>query len=92
MHKVRGLLTGTDLSLDLLTCGALLMNFSGHSCGARGWPDGETLVCGPGFEDTANNVESARLCNSAAAQLAAADADVDDALECEREKVGTGLG
>jgi len=42
----------------------------------------------PGLKDAAG-IEGAHLHNSATDKLAAADADVDSALECKQEAIGT---
>lgn len=77
----------TDLGLHLLTCCALLASISGHSCGARAQADSKSLARELGFEDEADSVEGTRLHDSAADKLAATDANDDNALKCEREKV-----
>ena len=65
--------------------------FSGlawHTACARAWSDGETLACEPGLKDTADDVQGAGLDDTAPDRFTAPDADVDDALEGERETVG----
>ena len=67
---------------------ALLARLPGHAGRAGAGTDCEALVREPGLEDAADDVECAGLNDAAADGLATADADVDDALECEGEAVG----
>ena len=53
----------------------------------RAWSDGETFAGEPGLEDAPYDVEGARLHYSAANELAATEANVDDALKGKRKTV-----
>src|SRR5712691_11091586 len=86
-RKLRSLLASTHLGLSLLPRGALLTGLPRHARRARTWPNGKPFAREPRLEDAADNVERACLYYSAADQLAAADANVDDALEGQREAV-----
>ena len=61
--------------------------FPGHATGTGAGTDCEPLVGEPGFQYAADDVEGACLDDAAPDGLAAADADVDEALKGEGEAV-----
>lgn len=74
--------------LGLTSGEPLFSGFARHATRARAGPDGETLACEPGLEDTADDIQGAGLDDTAPDRFAPPDTDVDDALEGERETVG----
>ena len=87
-RELQGLLAGTHLRLGLLPRRALLARLPWHARRAAARTNGKPLAREPRLEDAPDDVEGASLHYSATNELAASDADVDDALEREREAVG----
>ena len=76
------------LGLGLTPGESLLSGFARDTTGTGTRTDGETFACEPGLEDTADNVQGAGLDDTAPDGFAPPYANVDDALESERETVG----
>lgn len=74
-------------SLGLASGGSLFSGFARHIVCARAMPNGETLICDPGLEDTAGGVQSVGSDNAAPDMFAFPETDVEDALESEREMI-----
>ena len=74
--------------LCLASSEPLFSGLTRHTTCTRARSDGETLAREPGLEDTADDVQGTGLDNTTPDGFAPPNADVDDALESERETVG----
>jgi hypothetical protein len=88
-RQLCGLIPLALLGLGLTSCEPLFSGFTRDTTCTGAGADGETLACEPGLEDTADDVQSTGLNHTTPDRFAAPDSNVDDALESERETVGS---
>lgn len=74
--------------LSLTSCEPLLSGFARHATCTGAGTDGETFACEPGFKYTTDDLQSPGLNNTTTDWFTSANANVDDALEGERETIG----
>jgi hypothetical protein len=87
-RNFHSLLASTHLGLGLLPRSTLFASFPGHTRRAGARTNGKPFARKPRLEDAPYDIKGARLHYSAADELAAPYANVDDALEGEGESVG----